>query len=122
MTGKDIKLILTLNGTAIASTRIRSDEIDTSADTIEKASSEQQEWKEFIAGRKEWSLQVGYLVLASSQVSQLLYTGQTFGVTFKQGSTTLLTGTAIMTQVKQNYIIGALCKGSFSLRGTGALS
>ena len=122
MTGKDIKLILTLNETAIASTRIRSDEIDTSADTIEKASSEQQEWKEFIAGRKEWSLQVGYLVLASSQVSQLLYAGQTFGVTFKQGSTTLLTGTALMTQVKQSYTIGAICKGSFSLKGTGALS
>lgn len=121
MTGRDITVTLTLNGTAIANTRIRSNDIQTQADTIEKASSSQQQWKEFIAGRKEWSLTVSYLVMVSSQVSQLLYAGQTFGITMKQGSTSLLTGTAIMTSVRQTATIGNLCQGSFSLKGTGAL-
>lgn len=121
MTGNDIKVILTLDDTALASTRICSDEIQTLADTIEKASSTQQQWKEFIAGRTEWILNVNYLVLASGQVKDVLYAGRTFGITFKQGNTTLLTGTAIMTQCKQTYTVGALCKGSFALKGTGAL-
>ncbi|MBQ4388002.1 MAG: hypothetical protein II822_10425 [Prevotella sp.] len=121
MTGRDITVTLTLNGTAIANTRIRSNDIQTQADTIEKASSNQQQWKEFIAGRKEWNLTVSYLVLASSQVSQLLYVGQTFGIIMKQGSTSLLTGTAIMQSVRQTATIGNLCQGSFSLKGTGAL-
>lgn len=122
MTGRDIKVILTLNGTALASTYIRSDEIQTTADTIEKASSTQQQWKEFIAGRTEWSLNVNYLVLARGQVADVLYASRTFGITFKQGSTTLLSGTAIMTQCKQTYTTGSLCKGSFSLKGTGAIT
>lgn len=122
MTGRDIKVILTLNGSALASTYIRSDEIQTQADTIEKASSTQQQWKEFIAGRTEWSLNVNYLVLSRGQVADVLYASRTFGITFKQGSTILLTGTAIMTLCKQTYTLGSLCKGSFSLKGTGAIT
>lgn len=122
MTGHDIKVTLTLNGKALAATCIRSDEIQTQADTLEKASSTQQQWKEFIAGRSEWSLNVNYLVLAFGQVKDVLYAGRTFGIIFNQGSTILLTGTAIMTQCKHTYTVGALCKGSFALKGTGALA
>lgn len=122
MTGKDIILTLTLNGSAVAATRIRSSEIETTASVIEKASSTQQQWKEFITGRREWSLNVNYLVLASGKVGDMLYAGQTFGVTFKCGDANLLTGTAIMTQCKQTYTIESLCKGSFVLKGTGALA
>ena len=52
MTGKDIKLILSQNGTAIAATRIRTNDIQSQSALIEKASSTQQDWKEYIAGRK----------------------------------------------------------------------
>ena len=41
MTGKDIIIILTQGGTALASTRVRSQDIQTQADVIEKASSTQ---------------------------------------------------------------------------------
>ena len=81
MTGKDITLVLSQNGTALASTRIRSNDIQTKADIIERSSATQQSWREFIAGRNEWSLTVGYLVLASSQVKDLLMVGQTFDIT-----------------------------------------
>ena len=64
MTGKDLIVIISQNGTAIASTCIRSQEIQTSADTIEKASATQQNWKEYVAGRNAWSLNVSYLVLS----------------------------------------------------------
>ena len=122
MTGKDITVILSVGGSALANTRIRSNDIQTGCETIEKASSIQQDWKEFIAGRKEWSLTVNYLVLATAKVADLLYVGNTFSVTMKSGNTNLLTGTAICTAVKQTCTVGNLCQGSFSFKGSGALA
>lgn len=122
MTGKDITVILTRNGTALASTRIKSNDIQTGCDAIEKASSTQQEWKEFVSGRKEWSLNVGYLVLANAQVADILYVGSVFGITMKSGTTSLLTGSALCTGVKQTCTVGNLCQGSFSFKGSGALA
>ena len=122
MTGKDITVILSVNGTALANTRISSDDIKTGCETIEKASSTQQDWKEFIAGRKEWSLTVDYLVLATTKVADLLYAGSTFGITMKYGNTSLLTGTAICSSVSQRHTVGNLARGSFTFKGSGALA
>lgn len=122
MTGKDIIVILSQGGTALASTSIRSQDIQTSCATIEKASSTQQDWEEHIAGRKSWSLTVNYLVLSSAKVNDLLYVGQTFDVRMNIGETTYLVGTAIMIQVKQTATIGNLAQGSFSLKGSGPLA
>lgn len=122
MTGKDIIVILSQGGTALASTSIRSQDIQTSCATIEKASSTQQDWEEHIAGRKSWNLTVNYLVLSSAKVNDLLYVGQTFDVRMNIGETTYLVGTAIMNQVKQTATIGNLTQGSFSLKGSGPLA
>lgn len=122
MTGKDIIVILSQGGTALASTSIRSQDIQTSCATIEKASSTQQDWEEHIAGRKSWNLTVNYLVLSSAKVNDLLYVGQTFDISMNIGETTYLVGTAIMIQVKQTAIIGNLAQGSFSLKGSGPLA
>ena len=122
MTGKDIIIILTQGGTALASTRVRSQDIQTQADVIEKASSTQQDWKEYIAGRKEWAVNVSYLVMTSSKVRDLLLVGKTFGVTVRDTANTYsVSGTAIMTTVKNVSTVGNLAQGSFSLKGTGAL-
>ena len=122
MTGKDIIVILSQGGSALASTSIRSQDIQTSCATIEKASSTQQDWEEHIAGRKSWNLTVNYLVLASAQVNDLLYVGQTFDIRMDIGETTYLVGKAIMNQVKQTATIGNLAQGSFSLKGSGPLA
>ena len=122
MTGKDIIVILSQNSVAVASTCIRSQDIQTQSDLIEVASASQQSWREYIAGRKGWSLTVNYLVLAAAQLSDLLLTGQVFGVTVKDvGNTTSLTGTAIMATAKQTATVGNICQGTFQLQGTGAL-
>lgn len=122
MTGKDITVILSRNNTALANTRIRSNEIQTSCDMIEKASASQQDWKEYVAGRNSWTLTVNYLVLASAQVADLLYVGQTFDITIKSGNSELLTGSAIITGVKNTATVGNLAQGGFTLQGSGALS
>lgn len=113
-------MTFSLNGTAMASTKIKSDDIQTQADTIEKSSATNQLWREYIAGRNEWSVNVSYLVLASAKILDLLLVGQTYDVTVTSGQTTM-SGKAILTSVKQTYSIGALAKGSFSFQGTGPL-
>lgn len=122
MTGRDIIVILSQNGVAVASTAIRSDEIQTQCDVIERASATNQNWKEFVEGLAEWSLTVNYLMLSAARLSDVLKVRQRFDVTLRDRSnTTQLSGTAIMTSAKQTHTVGNLCQGSFSLKGTGAL-
>ena len=123
MTGKDIILVLSQGGTALASTAIKSQDIQTEADVIEKASSSQQSWREYIAGRKGWSVTLSYLVLTSDKILDLLKVGQTFSVTMKKvdDNTNKVTGNAILKAVKQTASVGNLALGSWQLQGTGAL-
>ena len=59
---------------------------------------------------------------AAAKVRDLLYAGQTFGVTVRDAANTYsVSGTAIMTAVKHVSTVGNLAQGSFSLKGTGAL-
>jgi predicted secreted protein len=123
MTGKDIILVLSQGGTALASTAIKSQDIQTEADVLEKASSSQQSWREYIAGRKGWSVTLSYLVLTSEKILDLLKVGQTFSVTMKKAddNTNKVTGNAILKSVKQTASVGNLAQGSWQLQGTGAL-
>lgn len=121
MTGKDIIVILSQNGTALASTAIKSHDIQTQCKSIEKSSAVQQDWEEVVAGRKSWTLNVKYLVLTATKVTDLLYAGQMFDVTMKAGGTTYLTGKALMTSVSGVSAVGTLANGSFLLRGNGPL-
>lgn len=123
MTGKDFIVIFSQNGTALASTAIRSQDVQTAADTIEKASATQQDWREFIAGRKDWALNVTYLVLSSSKLVDLLRIGQSFDVTIRDiAATTVLEGSAILQNAKQTAAVGNLASGSFSFKGNGPLA
>ena len=104
---------------------VKSQDIQNGADTIEKASSSQQNWKEFIAGRKEWGINVNYLVLenANTNVRDVLKVGDTYTLRIKdRDGNYSITGNAICTQCKQTYSNGNLCAGSFAFKGTGALT
>lgn len=100
----------------------RTNEINTECGSIEIASATQQDWQEFIAGRKSWSLSVGWLLLANADVQKVLKVGTMVTVYVKTGSTQLLTGTALITQARLTLSQGNLANGSFSLKGSGALT
>ena len=124
MTGKDIILTLTDSSSQVlASTAIKSQDIKTHCDAIEKASETQQTWREFVAGRKDWSLSVTYLLLTAAKVKDLLMVGQTFGVVVQKinDNTNKVTGTAILTDVQQTATVGNLATGSFTFQGSGPL-
>ena len=122
MTGKDIIVILSQNGTQMASTRIKSDDIQTQANAIEKASATQQDWEEVIPGRKRWTLNCNYLVLTSAKLTDVLKVGQYFDITIRHISENVtLTGQALLTDCKQTHTVNSLCQGSFTFRGNGPL-
>lgn len=100
----------------------RTNEINTECGAIEIASASQQDWQEIIAGRKSWSLSVGWLLLANADVQKVLKVGTMVTVYVKTGSTQLLTGTALITQARLTLGQGNLANGSFALKGSGALT
>ena len=129
MNGNNI--IIMRNGKAIAGTK--SHEITSGIETIEVASATQQQWKQFIAGRKEWSINVNYLVTAAAGVSDstkqgfglgdLLKIGESYQLVIRDRSNTkTLTGTAICTQCKQTYTKGNIVAGSLTFKGSGVLA
>lgn len=123
MTGKDIIIILSQGTTVLASTAVKSHDINTTADTIEKASATQQSWREYLAGRKGWSVNMSYLVNAGIKIVWEMKVGETFNVTISDSNSNYrLTGSAILETAKQTYTVGNLANGSFILKGTGPLT
>ena len=104
---------------------VKSNDISTDADTNEVASSTSGVWKEYIAGRKDWSVNVSYLVLADADMLELLNVGTTYSLKIGGRSATdanTLTGTAILTTCKITATQGNLAQGSFQFKGSGALA
>jgi hypothetical protein len=125
MTGKDVILVLSQGGTVLASTKIKSQSIKAQCGVIEKASANQQDWVEVIAGRKSWSLTVRYLVLTGAQVMDVLRVGQMFDVTMQENAedtANKVTGRALLNGVDGEYSVGNLAHGVFTFTGSGALA
>lgn len=108
------------NTAPIAGTR--SNEIQVDGELIEVSSPTQGQWREYITGRREWSVTVGWLVLTNAAVQKLLYVNQSYTLKFRTTGTAYLTGTAIMTNCKISATRGSLVQGSFTFKGTGPLT
>ena len=116
-------IIVLSGGTAIAGTK--SDELQVECETIEIASSTDQGWTHHLAGRKSWSLTVGWLLLATTDVRKALTVGSTVTIKFKGRNDTDangLSGSAIIRTCKITAVKGNLAQGSFQFVGTGPLS
>lgn len=108
----------------IAGTKTNS--IKVGAEMIEVSSPLSDKWKEFIAGRNEWSFTVGYLVLQDSQVLDLLNVGTKVNIQVvgRNGTSAvvLLQGEAFIKEFDMNLTRGNLAQGSCSFMGTGPLT
>ena len=116
-------IIVLMNGQAIAGTK--SDELQVDCETIEIASATDQWWTHYISGRKSWSLTVGWLVLANTDVRKVLLAGSVVTIKIKgRGDTDAngLQGSAIISKAKITAIRGNLATGSFAFVGNGPLT
>lgn len=111
----------------------KSNELQTSCGTIEIANPSNPEWKSFLPGRKEWSLNVSFLVTAQNPADigtnlkdprhpLAVGTTYTLDIVNRNDPSDVLSGTAICTQCKINAVRGSLCSGSISFKGTGELT
>ena len=111
------------DGVAIAGAR--SCDINISGEEIEVASATQNRWREFIAGREEWAVACGHLIPASgTPLKSSAEMVNTF-VTLRLESgleDDVLTGRALVKSWRVTGTIGNLAQGTFSFRGSGALS
>ena len=122
MNGKNI--IIYVGGEPVAATR--SNEIQCGCELIEISSPDSNEWREYIAGRKEWSLSIGWLVTTHSDLTKLLTVGTTVSITIGTGGggggiIAGLYGTAIVQSCKLTATVGNLAQGGLQLKGTGEL-
>ena len=116
-------IIVLMNGQAIAGTK--SDELQVDCETIEIASATDQGWTHYISGRKSWSLTVGWLVLANTDVRKVLLVGSSVTIKIKgRGDTDAngLQGSAIISKAKITATRGNLATGSFQFVGNGPLT
>ena len=99
-------------------------DISTDVDTKETASPTSATWRTYLAGRKGWTVSVGYLVADTKWSDDLLRVGQTVTLQFKKrgDSVATMSGTAIVTQCRITATRGNLAQGSFTFLGTGELS
>lgn len=104
----------------------KSNELNTQCDTIEKSSSTQQEWREYMKGRKEWTMTVSFLVMSvkPSNPTSPLAVGTTYTLRFmnRSSSSDYVQGQAICTQCKITSSRGNLCNGTITFKGTGSLA
>lgn len=119
--GQDIIMIATPTSVVAAT---KSHDITVNCDEIEKSSSTQSRWREYIAGRKNWELSTSWLLVSQTFKAQMLRVGSSYTITIGDSSdnTDRLTGSVICTQAHITATKGSLVQGSFRFRGTGALS
>lgn len=101
----------------------KSCEVNTSCEIIEISSTTNNIWREYISGRKDWSVTVNYIVTADGFAPSMLRIGEkvTLRVT-ERGTGAVLQGDALIKNAKAVATIGNLTTGSFSFQGTGELA
>jgi predicted secreted protein len=116
------KLIITVGGSAIAGAK--SCEINIQCDDLEVASATQGKWREFLSGRKDWSVTCGHLLPASGTPlkSSAAMVGTKVTLSIQTDMTgDILTGSAIVKSWRASGAVDNLATGAFSFRGSGAL-
>ena len=121
--GNNILIYATYNGTTQAVATTRSLSVQVGAEMIEIASPDSGEWRAYLAGRKNWAINVGWLVSSFSDIDKVLLTAQTVTIRIVgRGETYGLTGTALVQTARVDSNVGNLANGSFAFQGTGPLT
>lgn len=120
--GKEILLIL--NGYTYVGGCTNA-KISNGCETIEISSPSSPNFKEFIAGRQEWSIVADWLVSSITDLKLALRVGNTYTIKLGQDSSNsyyYLTGQAICTGCDIDSHVGSLARGVFRFKGTGSLT
>jgi len=123
MTIKGNDIIIT-NNTGMAVASAKSCEIHIDCETQEVCGN--GSWRQFIARRKSWSVNISHIVTSVKNSINMVGTSLTIHIgKVTDGSRTLsadkVSGSIIVTGWKCTATRGSLASGSFTFQGTGAL-
>ena len=120
--GKNLKILTPITGGyAAVVAGARSCEVSVDGDQMEVSSPNDGAWQHFIAGRKGWSISVGYLMSVGTFPSEAAMVNTTVTVVVSDG-TTMMQGQAIVKSWKATGNLVNLANGSFVFLGNGPLS
>ena len=121
--GNNILIYATYGSSVQAVAATRSLSVQVGTEMIEIASPTSGEWREYLAGRKNWAINVGWLVSSFSDIDKVLLAAQTVTIRIVgRGQTYGLTGTAIVQTARVDSNVGTLANGSFAFQGSGPLT
>ena len=72
------RFMLSKNGVAVAA--VVTNDVETKAESIERASSTQSKYREYVAGCRRWTMTCEWLMVSSAMMVGLLHAGQTFAI------------------------------------------
>ena len=109
--------------TAVAGTK--SDDIQVDGEMIEVSSATQADWRDFVAGRKTWSITTSWLLSGVGDVRKVLDVGTKVKIrigarTF--AASTGLEGFAFVKTCKVSATKNNIAHGQFVFQGTGSLT
>lgn len=119
--GKNLQILSGASGSSPIVAMAKSCDVHIDGDLIEKASPSSGSWKQYLAGRKGWSITVNYLVTAGGFKANAQMVNTTVTIRVSDGTVTMQ-GTAFVKTWKVTGTVGNLAQGSFQLVGTGALT
>lgn len=119
--GKDIKIYQGDTGTTPIIAAAKSCTVSMKSDVIERSSAVSATAKEFVAGRTEWEVSIGHLLVSDAPYDGLLKTGQTFTLSIVIGDVRKV-GKAICMAADINASVGSLGTGSAKFKGSGELA
>ena len=101
----------------------KTNELQCDSEMLEVCSATDEEWKHFLKGRKTWSVNVSFLLLANGiDIKAVLKVDRTYTLYIRKRNGGGVYGSAILKSFKASAPINGLANGSFVFQGTGALS
>lgn len=101
----------------------KANELQCDSEMLEVCSATDEEWKHFLKGRKTWSVNVSFLLLANGiDIKAVLKVDRTYTLYIRKRNGGGVYGSAILKSFKASAPINGLANGSFVFQGTGALS
>ena len=121
--GNNILIYATTAGQTEVVAACRSLSLQVGTELFEIASPDSGDWEAYLAGRKNWSINVGWLVSQYADIDKVLLAAQTVTIRVLGRDQSLgLTGSAIVQIARVDSNVGVLANGSFAFKGSGPLS
>ena len=115
------RFMLSKDGVAVAA--VVTNDVETQAASIERAGASQGRYREYIKGRKTWTMTCEWLMVSSAMMVGLIYAGQTFAISCYDrdsiNATRNVHGVAYLDECKIQMTQGQVIHGHFRFHGNG---